>query len=267
MAPVPASKRNSVILFSVKNLFFSLYLDYPTASNFLKHKEQKLKVFVIYLFLSIILKTLTYMITFLVFPSSSLQNVFLSFRALDRMISSTSLTSLFNSALAFWNDNDVSSPTRLYMTCKKLRFLPVNPQSFAQFLCRLPTFSLFYFTYLSSKFLLFAFSNLLSCCLWQDDLPDMFVWIMFYYMFLYCGFLNFSNAFRTSLHMKRRKSTETQGTLESNMKLLKLWFFLKKASLVLLNITFRHFQRFRRIELAQSFCFHDLLGVIKFLFS
>lgn len=140
MAPVPASKRNSVILFSVKNLFFSLYLDYPTASNFLKHKEQKLKVFVIYLFLSIILKTLTYMITFLVFPSSSLQNVFLSFRALDRM---KSLTSLFNSALAFWNDNDVSSPTRLYMTCKKLRFLPVNPQSFAQFLCRLPTFSLF----------------------------------------------------------------------------------------------------------------------------
>ena len=143
MAPVPASKRNSAILFSVKNLFFSLYLDYPTASNFLKHKEQKLKVFVIYLLLSIILKTLTYMITFLVFPSSSLQNVFLSFRALDRMISSTSLTSLFNSALAFWNDNDVSSPTRLYMTYKKLRFLLVNPRSFVQFLCRLPTFSLF----------------------------------------------------------------------------------------------------------------------------
>ena len=73
------------------------------------------------------------------------------------MISSISLTSPFYSAFAFWNAHDVSSPARLNMTCKKTQFLPVNPQSFAQFLCRLRIFSLFTLTISrpSFRFLLF----------------------------------------------------------------------------------------------------------------
>ena len=170
------------------------------------------------------------------------------------MISSISLTSPFYSAFAFWNAHDVSSPTRLNMTCKKTQFLPVNPQSFAQFLCRLPIFSLFTLTISrpSFRFLLFPIFYHVSS-------------IMFFIFYLYHGFYTFPVYFKCHYtsnagnRRKRRKRRERWKVIWD----YQFCFLLEKTLFSFAQYHFSAFLAFQLNQTGPNFCFHYLLSVIR----